>query len=71
MASETHGKYLIVSRPISNPVKEVWHPYSVVMWHDEEGSHQHEFQNPSTFDTQQEAVLFGLIVARAWIRNQF
>jgi len=71
MAAEKHGKYLIVSKPISNPVKEVWHPHCIVMWTDAGGSHSHEFQNPSTFDTQEEAVLFGLVVARAWIRNQF
>lgn len=67
MALETHGKYLIVSRPLSNPVKEVWHPYCVVMWKDESGFHSHRFQNPSIFDTQGEAVDFGFTVGRAWI----
>ena len=71
MASERLGKYLIVSKPLLNPVKEVWHPHCVVMWRDADGSHFHQFQNPSTFDTQEEAVLFGLTVARVWIRNQF
>ena len=77
MASERHGKYLIVSRPISNPIKEVWHPYSVVMWRDTNrdvactnSCHSHQFQNPSTFETQEEAVTFGFTVARAWIANK-
>ena len=71
MAAEVHGKYLIVSKPLPNPVKEVWHPHCIVMWSGADGSHSRHFQNPSTFDTEEEAIFFGLTVARAWIRNQF
>jgi hypothetical protein len=69
MPTERVGKYLIVSRPLSNPVKNVWHPHCVVLWQDDKGSHSHCFQNPSTFDTQEEAIVFGFTVGRAWIAN--
>jgi hypothetical protein len=45
-ATEKYGRFLIVSRPISNPVKEVWHPYARILWHDAEGYHSYSLQNP-------------------------
>jgi hypothetical protein len=70
MASERLGKYLIASTPIPNPIRGVWHPSCQVIWTDEDGSHWHKFQNPSTFDTEDEALIFGFTVARAWIAHK-
>lgn len=71
MASEVHGKYLIVSRPDYNPEEEVWLPQSFVMWGDENGFHSHHLNNPNTtFEMEKEAVLFSLTAARAWIAEQ-
>jgi uncharacterized protein YihD (DUF1040 family) len=44
MASEVHGKYLIVSRPNYQADKELWLLYYFVMWGDENGFHSHQFK---------------------------
>jgi hypothetical protein len=72
MASEVHGKYLIVSRPNYQPDKELWLLYYFVMWGDENGFHSHQFKNaPRSFESEREAESFGITRARAWIDRQF
>jgi hypothetical protein len=68
MASELHGKYLIVSKPNYRSDEKLWYPHCAVTWQDENGNHFREFNNANTtFKTRDPAVVFGLTVGRAWI----
>ena len=63
-----YGKYTLVSRPRRNRKVRVWHPCARVFWYDDDDLvHSHRFKLKQTFDSEEDALLFGLLIARMWI----
>jgi hypothetical protein len=73
MASELHGKYLIVSRPEYKYALEAWSAYATIVWREEDSRsfNYRIFQNLERgFETEKEAETFGMTLARAWIERE-
>ena len=70
MAAFFYGKYVLLSRPYLDEKLGAWMPYASVSWHGDEKSHYRQFNElGKTFATEEQALAYGFIVARRWIRE--
>jgi hypothetical protein len=70
MATFSHGKYFVVSRPTQTADAGEWVPYAFAAWKDQRRTYYQIFTDLGrTFATKQDAIRFGLIVAMNWINN--
>ena len=68
MAVLKYGKYSVVSRPRYHPRNGVWRASASVIWYDDKDEvHSHRFNLDRSFDTADDALLFGFLVARMWV----
>jgi hypothetical protein len=68
MAMEEYEKRLIISRPEHSRDDGVWLSRAAMTWQDKSGFHYHQLSDMGqTFDSEQEALVFGFSIARAWI----
>jgi hypothetical protein len=66
-----YGKYVLISRPLHDAIFYIWTPYASVSWNKEKEFRYHQIKDlDKTFDTQEEAIAFGFIVARIWADEQ-
>ena len=66
-----YGKYILISRPLHDAILDIWTPYASVSWNKEKEFRYHQIKDlDKTFDTQEEAIAFGFIVARIWADEQ-
>jgi hypothetical protein len=72
MPASEYKKYYLISRPHFNETIRVWLPYaSVTADGDGREFYYHQFKElNSTFETEEQALSFGFIVARAWVDEQ-
>jgi hypothetical protein len=72
MAVRKYGNCLMMSRPTESRDRKTWHANASVTWADEDGSHDHEVpQLGESFATEASALVFGFMMARAWIDGAF
>jgi hypothetical protein len=66
-----YGKYTVASRPRHHTRDGVWRPCASVLWYDDKDVvHSHRFNLNRTFDTEEDALLFGFLVARMWVDSK-
>jgi hypothetical protein len=72
MPTSQYGKYIIISRPRLEKNAVAWLPYaSIVADRDERDYYYRQFMNLSTrFETEEQSLSYGFIVAREWIDEQ-
>ena len=72
MPASEYKKYYLISRPHYNEKIRVWVPYaSVAAAGDGREFYYHQFKDlNSTFETEEQAMSFGFIVARGWVDEQ-
>jgi hypothetical protein len=70
MAVLEFGKYILVSRPRFNAAGGHWLPYASALWMDRGELHYHRFKLDRTFDTEEDALLFGFLMARMWVETE-
>jgi hypothetical protein len=70
-AARAHGKYILISRPHYDEKMGAWVPYAACFADeipDDENFYYRRFNDlNSTFQTEEQALSFGFIVARAWV----
>lgn len=70
MPALQYGIYILISRPRYDEKLKVWFPYASVSWNGDK-FHYHQLKDlADTFETQEEALAFGYVTARAWIATQ-
>jgi hypothetical protein len=68
VAAQQYGKYNLTSKPRQKVGVRLWQSYASATWRDAKGWHYQQFnEHDKTFNTQQEATVFGFSIARAWI----
>jgi hypothetical protein len=70
MPTSIYRKYILMSRPRYDEKAGVWEPYASVAADvlDEKNFYYHQLKDlNSSFETEEQAVSFGFIVARAWV----
>lgn len=68
MAVVVYGNYILISRPNYHKDLGAWIPDATISWNeDSDGFHYHEFDLAKTFATADQALAYGLAVARNWI----
>ncbi len=71
MAVREYGNCLMISRPSESSDRK-WHASASITWADEDGSHHYEVpQLGESFGTEASALVFGFMIARAWIDVTF
>lgn len=71
MAALKYGKRVLVSRPRYDPEVGLWRPCARVLWRaGKDVVQSHRFKLNQRFDSEEDALLFGLVVARMWIRER-
>ena len=67
MPASEYKKYYLISRPHYDETIHVWVPYASVAADGRE-FYYHQFNDlNSTFETKEQALSFGFIVARSWV----
>jgi hypothetical protein len=70
MGALKYGKYTIVSEPRFDHCLGLWIPCAVAFWDLPGGLRfRRFFASDNTFAAQDEAVFFGILVARTWVVN--
>ena len=69
MPASEYKRYYLISRPKFDPKERVWVPcVSIVGDGDGKNFQYHEFKElNSKFETEEQALTFGFIVARSWV----
>lgn len=68
MAVLEYRKHILVSRPRLDENLGVWLPYASVAWQGDDGYRFQRFSDlGKTFISEEEALAFGFLVARAWV----
>jgi hypothetical protein len=70
MAVQTYENYLIFSQPSENVLRGRWQAHASVTWFEEDGAHYHTFEIAKAFDSEASALVFGFMIARAWINDK-
>ena len=72
MAASEYKKYTLISQPHYDENVGVWVPdASVAANVDKDNSYYHQLKHlNSNFETEEQALSFGFIVARAWVDEQ-
>ena len=69
MPSLQYGRYIIISRPHYDEKTQKWIAYASVSWSDGQ-FHYHQLKDfEETFQREEEAVAFGYVAGRAWIKR--
>ena len=73
MPASQYGKYTIISRPRLDKNRDVWLPYSCIAADgDGRNYYYRQFMDlNTTFKTEEQALTYGFIVARAWIDEPY
>lgn len=67
MSALEYGIYTLISRPHYDGKLKIWLSYASVSWTDDK-FHYHRLNGiEKTFQTEEEALDFGYVAARAWI----
>jgi hypothetical protein len=68
MASAVHKERLVVSSPTFHPDERRWIPSVTISWRVGRENHFHDIKGfPTRFDHKEEAEIFGMEAAKAWI----
>lgn len=71
MGALKYGKYTIVSEPRFDDQLGFWTTCATVCWDRNDGLQFHRFfEIDNTFATEDEALFFGIVVARTWVDEQ-
>lgn len=72
MTASVYKKYTLIFRPHYDEKAGVWVPYASVAANvDKDNFYYHQLKDlNSNFETEEQALSFGLIVARAWVDEQ-
>ena len=70
MPTLLYGKCISISRPQYDEKLEAWIPYASVSWDGDKFHYYRLKDRTETFETEDEALSFGFILARHWIDKE-
>ena len=70
MPALLHDKYILISRPSYDEKFGRWIPYASAGWEGQEFHYRQFYDLSKTFETEEEALSFGFVVARDWIAEE-
>ena len=65
-----YGIYILISRPRYDEKVRAWLPYASVSWKTDKFNYYRLNDLEHTFQTENEALAFGYLAGRAWIRDR-